>query len=171
MSENNILPGIEVNPLLLSRVLQGVNVGLQMTGVKPKAVGAMRTPNATHQLSVLIGLMGDWTGTLAFNLSHRAAILFTGALLGEEQDEFSEDCLDAIGEVANMIAGAFKDGLEGSEMEFANISCPTIVMGASYDFYHATGFTQACALFEIDEIPLTAAGERVFSVSVSMMKR
>ena len=70
-----------------------------------------------------------------------------------------------------MIAGAFKDGLQGTEMEFENISCPTIIRGASYDFYYASGFTTVCCTFELLEISVIHMVDRELTVSVSMMKR
>jgi CheY-specific phosphatase CheX len=87
----------------------------------------------------------------------------------EEIPDFSEETLDAIGEVADMIVGAVKESLEGSELHFQNISCPTIAMGPSYYFHYASGFTTVVITFEIDEIAVIHGPDRLFSVSISMM--
>ena len=126
---------------------------------------------ASRNVSVLVGLLGDYTGTMALNVLDRAAALLAGALLGEEDREFDEETLDGIGEIGNMIAGGVKDLMKGTQMAFSNIACPAVVMGASYDLYYSAGFTTACVEFEISEIPLVYVSDRVFSVSMSLMKR
>lgn len=142
-----------------------------MTGVNPEAVGCSKFPASKHGISVLIGLMGAWTGTLTMNISRDVACLLTEGLLGEKPEEFTEEILDAVGEVGNMISGAFKDALEPSEISLDGISCPAIVMGPSYEFYYASGFVTVSVEFEVEEIPVTKMESRFFSVSVSLMKR
>jgi predicted GNAT family N-acyltransferase len=44
-------------------------------------------------------------------------------------------------------------------------------MGPSYEFYYASGFVTACVEFEVKEIPVIKMESRLFSVSVSLMKR
>ncbi len=162
---------LEINPDVLQAIIKGTQVGLTMTGIQPVAVGVSKYPSSPHQLGVLIGILGEYTGTLTLNMSERACLLMTGALLGEEQTEFSVDGIDAIGEVGNMVCGAYKDALEGSPMHFSGISCPTVVMGQSYEFYFATGFTTVNVTFEIPEIAVIHSTDRLMTVSVSVMKR
>ena len=70
-----------------------------------------------------------------------------------------------------MIAGGVKDGLADTEMAFSNIACPAVVMGSSYGLYYSAGFTTVCVEFEITEIPVIYIQDRVFTVSISLMKR
>jgi CheY-specific phosphatase CheX len=69
--------------------------------------------------------MGEWTGTLTLNMSEDVGLLLTEGLLGERPEAFNEEVLDVVGEVGNMISGAFKDTLENSEISLDGISCPT----------------------------------------------
>lgn len=92
-------------------------------------------------------------------------------MLGERPEEFNEEILDAVGEVGNMITGAFKDALEPTGISIETIACPALVMGPSYEFYYAAGFSTVCVDFEVEEIPVTKVEARFFSVSVSLMKR
>jgi len=170
MTEPATLPALSIHPLLLDRVIQGTHTGLMMTGIQPEAVGASKFPNSGHNLSVIVGLMGDHAGSITLNLSQRAALVFTGAMLAEEKLEFDEETLDAIGEIGNMIAGAVKESLADTDLSFSSISCPTIVMGQSYDFHLASGYTTVGVTFELSEIPVVHMKDRLFSVSISIMK-
>jgi chemotaxis protein CheX len=171
MVSENISPHIEINTTLLDSVIRGTQAGFQMTGIQPIAVGASKFPSSKHGLSVLVGLIGEWTGTLTLNVSKDIAFLMTEGLLGERPEEFNEDILDAIGEVGNMIAGAFRDALEPTEISIDGISCPAIVMGPNYEFYYASGFVTVSIGFEVEEVSITKMESRFFSVSVSIMKR
>jgi CheY-specific phosphatase CheX len=125
MSTENITPHIEINETVLDALIKATNVGLQMTGVTPDAVGCAKFPASKHGLSILVGLMGEWTGTLTLNMSEDVGLLLTEGLLGERPEAFNEEVLDVVGEVGNMISGAFKDTLENSEISLDGISCPT----------------------------------------------
>ena len=171
MSTENIAPHIEINTTVLEALIKATKIGLQMTGVEPTAVGCSRFPASKHGLSVLVGLMGEWVGTLTLNMPKEVAYLLTEGLLGEKPTEFSEEILDAVGEVGNMISGSFKDALEPSEISIDGISCPALVMGPSYEFYYASGFVTVSVDFEVEEISVTKMESRFFSVSVSLMKR
>ena len=70
------------------------------------------------------------TGLVAFHLSVDAAREITSAMLGIEIDE--EGLPDAVGEVTNMIAGAFRTRMAQFQAPWA-ISVPTVTVGS--DFY------------------------------------
>lgn len=162
---------LQVNGLLLEKIIAGTRIGLEMTGVEPIPVGASKFPHAANRISVLVGLLGDYTGSMTFNLSERAAMLFSGKLLGEEATEFNEEVLDGVAEIGNMIAGGIKGLVADSDFSFANLSCPAVVMGAAYDLYYSHGFTTVTVDFELTEISVVHQRDRIFSVSLSLMKR
>ncbi len=163
--------GLSVNPILLERVARGTVSGLEMTGITPVPVGASKYLQTRQRVSVLVGLLGPYAGTMLFNLSERAALLLSGSLLGEEQRDFNEETLDGVAEIGNMIAGAIKGLAEGTEFRFDALSCPTVVMGSSYDLHYSRGFTTVSVDFEIEQISVVHMRDRCFSVSVSLMKR
>lgn len=162
---------IDLNSMLVEKIVQGTQQGLMMTGVQPTAIGASKLLRASRNVSVLVGLLGDYTGTMTLNLSDHSAAMLAGALLGEEGTEFTEETLDAIGEIGNMVAGGIKDLLQDTEMAFASIACPAVVMGTSYDLYYSTGFTTVCVEFEIPDVSVVQIEDKIFSVSISLMKR
>jgi chemotaxis protein CheX len=82
------------------------------------------------QIVGTVGFAGSSTGLVAFHLSMAAARDITGAMLGMEMDE--EGLPDAVGEVTNMIAGAFRTRMAAFQPAWA-ISVPTVTIGS--DFY------------------------------------
>jgi chemotaxis protein CheX len=82
------------------------------------------------QIVGTVGFAGSSTGLVAFHLSIAAAKDITGAMLGMELDE--DGLPDAVGEVTNMIAGAFRTRMAAFQDAWA-ISVPTVTVGS--DFY------------------------------------
>jgi chemotaxis protein CheX len=82
------------------------------------------------QIVGTVGFAGSSTGLVAFHTSIAAAKDITGAMLGMEMDE--EGLPDAVGEVTNMIAGAFRTRMAAFQDAWA-ISVPTVTIGS--DFY------------------------------------
>ncbi len=162
--------GIAVDATLLEKIIRAGMNGLEMTGIKPCPVGASCLTSAPHDLTVIVSLIGNWNGTMAFNISTYGALFLTGLLLGEEQKELNEDTLDGTGEIGNIIAGSLKDYLEKSEFAFHSISTPSVIMGGNYNIYHYKGFTTVSVTFEIEEIPMCRMEDRYFTVTVSLMK-
>lgn len=83
-----------------------------------------------YNLVSLIGLAGDLKGILAIQCPGAVAMGITSAMLGMEVTELGGDVKDAIGEIANMVAGGLKEGLipAGKKIELA---IPTTVIGTS----------------------------------------
>jgi chemotaxis protein CheX len=76
-------------------------------------------------ISGIIGLSGDVVGSVALSLPWKTAERCVNAFTGAE-DPPDEDVCDAIGELANMIAGSAKSEIEGRSIA---ISCPSVVRG------------------------------------------
>lgn len=81
-------------------------------------------------LSSMIGLAGDLKGILAVKCPADVAMAITGAMLGMEVSELAEDVKDAIGEIANMIAGGLKESLAGCDKKI-ELAIPTTAIGKS----------------------------------------
>ena len=79
-----------------------------------------------YEISGIIGLSGNVSGCVVISLSREVAFQLVGALLGETVTELNEDCTDAIGEIANMIAGNAKTDFPESGN---SISVPSVVVG------------------------------------------
>lgn len=81
----------------------------------------------------VIGLAGTHKGVLAIHFPHSVAMAITGSFLGMDVEELNEDVEDAVGELANMLGGNVKSILseKGRDIE---LSLPSVISGASYDF-------------------------------------
>lgn len=82
-------------------------------------------------LSSILGLGGDVKGMLGVHCPEQTAKKITGELLGMEVDSLDEDVNDAIGEIANMIAGNLKLSFDKQGLNVM-LAIPTTVMGKSY---------------------------------------
>ena len=98
------------------------------TGTPVKGLGGDVESNITSML----GLGGkDIRGMLAVHCPEVVAKDITGTFLGMEVKELDADVKDAIGEIANMIAGTLKISFQehGKNIELA---IPTTVVGKSF---------------------------------------
>ena len=86
-------------------------------------------PPEDDLVNVTIHYAGAWKGALLLECTREQARLFTGRLLGiEPPEEFNDDVRDAVGELANMIAGNLKPVLPPG----VALSMPTLVEGTDY---------------------------------------
>lgn len=76
----------------------------------------------------LVGLAGAWAGAGIVCCSAALACRLSGALLDSEHPGVSEDVLDAMSELANMIVGHVKSSLE-DELGPLGLSIPTVIFG------------------------------------------
>lgn len=79
-----------------------------------------------HEISSIIGLSGSVSGCVVISLSREVAFQLVASLIGEEVNELDEVCTDAIGEIANMVAGNAKTDFP---IDDTSISVPSVVVG------------------------------------------
>ncbi len=114
-----------INPFL--RAVQNVfetMIELPYTLGKP----TIKKNNTTsYEISGIIGISGDVVGSIVVSFSTEIALKVASALLGEELKAVDDDCTDAIGEVANMIAGDAKKRFPKAN---TSISVPNVIIGS-----------------------------------------
>lgn len=79
-------------------------------------------------LTSLLGLAGDLKGLVGIHCTEDAAKSITSSMLGMEIDTLDEDVQDAIGEIANMIAGSLKISFAEHNLAI-QLAIPTTVIG------------------------------------------
>ena len=79
----------------------------------------------------MLGFSGDIKGILRIHCPDRVAMAITGSLLGMDVDQIDDDVRDAIGEIANMVAGGLKVNLARHNRNI-EMSIPTAIGGKSY---------------------------------------
>ena len=83
---------------------------------------------ATHMVSTIVGFSGQLTGSVTVSFTAESASKIASEFAGTPLDLQSPDFADAIGELANMIAGAAKKHLAGS----SSITIPSVVIGPDH---------------------------------------
>lgn len=81
-------------------------------------------------VSGVIGFSGDATGSVVIHFSFDAASKLASRFAGIEMDRDHEDFADAIGELANMIAGGAKAQFDGLNV---SISLPNVIVGPQHN--------------------------------------
>ncbi len=79
----------------------------------------------------MVGLAGSYNGMLIITTPQKLAMTFTSQMLGMEVTECDKDVHDALGEIANMIAGSFKHHFVTNGHE-AQLSTPSVISGERY---------------------------------------
>ena len=110
----------------------------------------------TYEISGIIGLSGTVTGCVVINLSQEIALQLVSALIGDEVTELDDDCTDAIGEIANIIAGNAKTNFPS---EGTSISVPSVVIGK-----HKVSYPSGLPIIAIPCI--TDKGELVIEIAL-----
>lgn len=85
----------------------------------------------TDERTAIVGYSGSMRGCCEVQMNHDSAAAVATAMLGGTITEDSESLDDAVGEIANMIAGGWKDRIPSLSSD-CNISPPTVITGRAY---------------------------------------
>jgi len=111
----------------------GVMLGLPVSVAEEPV--APETDSVT--LTAVVGLAGAISGAYTLLVHAKAAIQMTACMVGMELDSVDETVLDGLGEIGNMLAGAWK-----SKVSVLNSACllsvPTVVTGTHYEVHKKT---------------------------------
>src|SRR5664280_3359955 len=97
--------------LVKSLIKDVQDVFINMVGVEDLMHLPIQVNLETHFkecLTAMVGLAGTYNGLVSVHIPWPLAISFTSLMLGMEVTEIDDDVNDAMGEIANMIAGSFK---------------------------------------------------------------
>jgi len=106
----------------------------------------------SHEVSGVIGLTGRAQGIVVVGLGREAALKVAEVMLQEQPLEINRDVIDAVGELANIIAGRAKSELEHLDL---SISLPTVITGRGHCIQFPTKVTPICIPFDSDWGPIT----------------
>ncbi len=117
-----------INPFV-----EAVNVVFEtMLGLKPQRKTLKVNPSEanTQQVTSIIGISGKVHGVVALRFPPETALALAGRLLGSEVTEVNDEVVDAVAELANMVAGNAKAKLDMDPP--LELGLPTVVEGAGY---------------------------------------
>lgn len=111
----------------------GLMLGVAVAGVEEGA----GMDSACETLTAVIGLAGALSGACTVQARAETAIHMTACMVGMELDRVDDAVLDGLGEISNMLAGAWKSkipALSGACL----LSVPTVVTGTQYVVHRQT---------------------------------
>jgi chemotaxis protein CheX len=85
-------------------------------------------------ITAMVGLAGGLSGVLSIRCSLEAAGLLASKMLGTNAAEAESATRDALGEIANVVAGSLKTAVPGLE-DVCFLSTPTVVIGHNFKVY------------------------------------
>jgi len=91
--------------------------------------------SASYDISGIIGFSGEVVGSVVLCFQTVAAVKLVEAFAGMPIDPNTPDFTDAVGELANMVAGAAKKNLEAK----ASITVPNVVIGKDHHIARLSG--------------------------------
>jgi len=100
-------------------------VGVQTTVERPHV---KNNPAPHYDVSGIIGFSGEIAGSVVVSFQSKAALALASAFAGSKLEFNTPDFADAIGELANMIAGGAKKSLGA----LASISVPNVIIGSGH---------------------------------------
>ena len=98
-------------------------------------VSVVKDPKTNSDISAVIGLSGEITGSAVISFPKAIALSVASAMFMEELTEFNSDVKDAIGEFANIVVGNARNKLVDSGLN-VTISTPTIIVGTNHQISH-----------------------------------
>jgi chemotaxis protein CheX len=152
---NGLLQSLNTSEDVLSQQLMrdvkeifGTMVGLEDLLHLPIQIDPVT--NFTDCISALVGLAGTYNGLVSLHMPSSLAMAATSCMLGMEVSEINDDVNDAMGEIANMIAGSFKQHLTKSGMDI-QISTPSVICGKEYVISLGSNPQQIAVRFATDD--------------------
>jgi chemotaxis protein CheX len=116
-----------VNPFVTS-TMETFSRMLGVTAKPGKPIIKKEKP-IDYDISGIIGLSGGAKGMVSLSFPKDTAVRVTNKFIGTDYADVNPEIVDAIGELANIVAGYAKQGL--SEFNIT-ISLPSVIMGSGH---------------------------------------
>jgi chemotaxis protein CheX len=100
------------------------------TTVVPGKIFLVKGAKLQHDISGIIGLSGGAKGTIALSFPKLTALNTVSQFIGEKVLAIDDIVKDAVGELANIVAGAAKKDLSRYNI---SISLPTVIIGEGHE--------------------------------------
>jgi chemotaxis protein CheX len=97
--------------------------------IKPGKMQLRTGDTMHHDVSGIIGLSGGAKGSVALSFPRITALKVVSAFIGDKVLQLDKDALDAVGELANIVAGSAKQDLSQYKIM---ISLPTVITGNNH---------------------------------------
>ena len=90
---------------------------------------------AKGDVSGVIGITGDFNGSLSVSFPEKSILTIVSNMFGEEMSEVDDEIRDAVGEITNMISGQARQKLDeiGRSLKAA---IPSVILGKNHKITH-----------------------------------
>ena len=122
-----------INPFLDATV--EVLKKMAFTEPRPGKIYLKESSIAHGDVSGIIGITGDATGSLAISFSESCICHLIERMLGEPCHEANQDVFDGVGEITNMISGVARTHMERDGLE-VYAAIPSVVYGKDHMINH-----------------------------------
>jgi len=129
-----VIKAEHVNPFIMS-VLETL-AKMAGTEAKPGKPARKRDCACHHDISGIIGLSGGAKGMVALGFPAATALELANRMTGASHASLNAEVADAVGELANIIAGYAKQGLADLNV---SISLPSVIMGSGHSIQEPKG--------------------------------
>jgi len=144
-----------INPFIHASVnLFQEFIGIEVTAGKPYV---RKDPQDLEEVSGIIGLAGETVGAVVLSFSRETAIEVVSAMEKRKYQALTNEVIDGVGELVNVIAGNAKKDLTEFRID---ISLPGIITGKAYSIHWPEGVPVIAIPFDSEH------GK--FSVNVSL---
>jgi chemotaxis protein CheX len=106
------------------------------TSVKRGQLYLKKLGESMKGVAVVIGVTGQVTGRIVFDMSEATSLKLAEKLNGEKFDDFNDMARSTIAEIANMITGRAVTKLDKEGLAF-DFTPPTIISGTNLNIYES----------------------------------
>lgn len=132
-----------INPFIQASVNLFQNyIGIEVKAGKPYL---RKDPQDLEEVSGIIGLAGETVGAVVLSFSRETAIEVIARMENKKYQALTNEVIDGVGELVNVIAGNAKRDLTDFRID---ISLPGIVTGRSYMIHWPEGIPVIAIPFE-----------------------
>lgn len=110
-----------------------------MAGIdaQPGAPYVKKGQVAKGDVTGIIGITGDKTGSLSISFEKPCAVAVVKGMLGPDIEDILRDVKDAVGEITNMISGHTRAAMDKLGLNLQS-GTPSVVMGDNHTIQHVT---------------------------------
>jgi chemotaxis protein CheX len=132
-----------INPFVVSTIETFTK--MLNSEAKPGKIELKNDESHTYDISGVIGLSGEAQGSICLSFPKLIALKVVSALVGADIKIIGPEVSDAIGEIANIIAGNAKQHLTQYNL---SISLPKVIMGKDHKIASQRGVPTIIVPFE-----------------------
>lgn len=111
-----------------------------------------RPPTRMDGVISFVGIAGPLSGIGSISCSVPSACRIASRMLMTELTTIDDEVLDAVGEITNMVIGAFKQHLEATVGPLS-MGIPTVIYGHNFTAKHLSGGSWITVPFECSDTP------------------